>query len=309
MLKPVTGIDFGPRETETFHTSSCVSHKGSRKNLNERILLESDYEEDDRETAMVGETSFAEFPWMLAVLKRVKTGNFDFKCGGVLISMKSALTAHHCIASSSSRAVNVDNFLVRAGEWDRASIFEVIGHQDRLVNEIVLHPGYYSGGLFNDLAIMKWQKPFEGEINVSPICLPEPPSHHDSSTLSLENDSTRTYCTVTGWGKASSAEHKSDKLKFVKVPIVDRTTCQHQLQKTRLGGRFRLHESFVCAGGEENRDSCDGDGGSPLVCPRKDGSYELTGLVSWGIGCGERNVPGVYTSIKSLQSWIRKNKY
>lgn len=235
--------------------------------MQERILLEDDYDEDDRATALVGETSFAEYPWMLAILKRMKTGNFEYKCGGVLISMKSALTVHHCI-SSTSRAVNVDNFRVRAGEWDRASIFEVVSHQDRAVSDIILHPHFYSGSLFNDLAIMKWHRAFEAEINVSPICLPEP------SANSYELDS-RNLCTVTGWGKVSSAETKSDKLKFVKVPIVDRTTCQHQLQKTRLGRRFLLHESFVCAGGEAHRDSCEGDGGSPLICPRKDGSFEL----------------------------------
>lgn len=290
VLKPVTSLEFHPKPVE-----QCVSRKG--KKIQERILLD-DYDEDDDDVPMVGETSFGEYPWMLAILKRVKkTATFEYKCGGTLISMKSALTAHHCLSNTNSR-IKAENYQVRAGEWDRATLYEIIGHQDRQVNQIISHPQYYSGGLFNDIAIIKWQVPFEKEINVAPICLPD---------VSDNFDRVKTYCIVTGWGKVSEDETKADKLKFVKVPLVDRTTCQVQLQKTRLGSRFRLHDSFICAGGEENRDSCDGDGGSPMICPRQDGSFVLSGLVSWGIGCGQKNVPAAYTNIKFLLDWIKTN--
>ena len=48
-----------------------------------------------------------------------------------------------------------------------------------------------------------------------------------------------------------------------------------------------------------------GDGGGPLVC-EDDGYYELTGLVSWGFGCGRRDVPGVYVKISSFIGWINQ---
>ena len=48
-----------------------------------------------------------------------------------------------------------------------------------------------------------------------------------------------------------------------------------------------------------------GDGGGPLVC--EDGGYfELTGLVSWGFGCGRKDVPGVYVKISSFIGWINQ---
>lgn len=45
-----------------------------------------------------------------------------------------------------------------------------------------------------------------------------------------------------------------------------RDTCENALRTTRLGHQFQLHSSFVCAGGEAGKDTCKGDGGSPLVC-------------------------------------------
>ena len=34
------------------------------------------------------------------------------------------------------------------------------------------------------------------------------------------------------------------------------------------------------------------------------GTYQLTGVVSHGIGCGMQSFPGVYTRVESLVDWI-----
>ena len=48
--------------------------------------------------------------------------------------------------------------------------------------------------------------------------------------------------------------------------------------------------------------SLQGDGGGPLVC--EDGGYhELSGIVSWGFGCGRKDVPGVYVKVKRIIMW------
>jgi len=45
-------------------------------------------------------------------------------------------------------------------------------------------------------------------------------------------------------------------LKRVELPIVQHGTCQNIMRSTRLGKYFTLDKSFICAGGEEGRDTC-----------------------------------------------------
>ena len=51
---------------------------------------------------------------------------------------------------------------------------------------------------------------------------------------------------------------------------------------TGSGCRFKLHHGWLCAGGEEGKDACSGDGGGPLVCGTGEPNGAiLAGLVRW----------------------------
>ena len=94
-------------------------------------------------------------------------------------------------------------------------------------------------------------------------------------------------------------------LKEVVVPVISNEQCQRNLREnTRLGPFFELDSSFMCAGGVQGVDTCKGDGGSPLVCKQRSGPWYQAGIVSWGIGCGEKDVPAVYASVATASCWI-----
>lgn len=46
-------------------------------------------------------------------------------------------------------------------------------------------------------------------------------------------------------------------MKKVQMDTVPFDTCQAQLKKTRLGPKFTLHKTFVCAGGKKGVDACE----------------------------------------------------
>jgi hypothetical protein len=47
-------------------------------------------------------------------------------------------------------------------------------------------------------------------------------------------------------------------MKEVELDLVETEKCESDLRETRLGQNFTIHESFICAGGQPDKDTCQG---------------------------------------------------
>jgi len=293
-------------ETYTNEPAKFVPTCGRRNSFGLGVRIQN-YQDD--------EAQFGEWPHMCAILRREiisgggqEKGGYGqqqqealeeevmvFQAGASLIGAGVVMTGAHKVKDFVNDATSL---IVRCGEWDTQTEGEPLPHQDRNVKEVVLHPEFNKGNLVNTIAILFLEEEFVLADHIDTICLPD---YQD-----LYEDSSE--CFVKGWGKdhfGQDAEYQVV-LKEVSLPVVPRDQCVDWLRVTRLGKRFRLDQSFMCAGGEAGKDACRGDGGGPLVCLKKDDPehYVQVGIVAWGIGCGEENVPGVYTDVAEQACWI-----
>uniref|UniRef100_A0A0A9XVS9 Phenoloxidase-activating factor 2 n=1 Tax=Lygus hesperus TaxID=30085 RepID=A0A0A9XVS9_LYGHE len=246
------------------------------------------------ETRIMGaknKTKSSEFPWMVAIFHNEENNGNQVKrymCAGSLIHERVVMTVAHC-----ANQLVPENTVLRAGAWDLSCNEEAYPHQDRIVSQIIMHSQYNARYVTNDVALLVTTTPFKFAMNVDILCLPK-----------IDDVVSDDSCIGAGWGKNETGAFQHA-MKYVELPTVSRDECESKLQETRLGPYFTLPESVMCAGGVPGKDTCKGDGGSPLICPIKGqlNRYQQVGIVAAGIGCGT-DVPGIYADVAFLRPWI-----
>ncbi|XP_067642393.1 serine proteinase stubble [Eurosta solidaginis] len=245
------------------------------------------------ETRIVGGKSaaFGRWPWQVSVRRTTFFGfSSTHRCGGALINENWIATAGHCVDD-----LLISQMRIRVGEYDFSHVQEQLAYMERGVAKKVVHPKYNFFTYEYDLALVKLDQPIEFAPHVSPICLPQT----ESLLIGMN-------ATVTGWGRLSEGGTLASVLQEVSVPIVSNGICESMF--ARAGRQESIPEIFVCAGYENGgHDSCQGDSGGPLQVKSHDGRFFLAGIISWGIGCAEANLPGVCTRISRFVPWIMEN--
>uniref|UniRef100_A0A6P4FA57 Phenoloxidase-activating factor 2 n=1 Tax=Drosophila rhopaloa TaxID=1041015 RepID=A0A6P4FA57_DRORH len=230
--------------------------------------------------------SMGELPWVVALMDE---RNHYFG-GGSLISADVVLTGAFITKNKT-----LDQIFVRAGEWSFKITTERYPHVQVGIRKIVRHPAFCVNSGANNVALLFLERPLRLAPHIQTICMP--PSNRN---FDLRR------CIVSGWGKHNTRATRFMKvMKKIEVTVVKNPECQARMQLAH-GDNFLLDESLMCAGGELGKDSCTGDGGFPLACPLKEDPerYEQAGIVNWGVGCGQKDIPAVYTSVAKLRGWI-----
>ena len=234
-----------------------------------------------------GNTAAAgKWPWQVGLVQASISDNFDAQfCGGTLVDEFFVVTAAHCITESGGSVTPRAQIRVLTGTQSLLT-----GGTRRVVDRIVRHPNYNDDTTDFDIAVIKLRTAAPGKKARLLTAAHE-------ADLAAPGD--RAY--VTGWGSLTGGNNFPNELQEVNVPIVSRTNCN---DGNSYGGLITTR--MICAGvSAGGRDSCQGDSGGPLVVRDSQNRYQmLAGVVSWGFGCAEPNLFGVYSRVALLRNWI-----
>ncbi|XP_052741502.1 trypsin alpha-3-like [Bicyclus anynana] len=197
-------------------------------------------------------------------------------CGAFVLTPHFAITAAHCVEHDAKHySVHLNNYCNRDNE--------TTPHTEVL--EVITHPLYNRITRAHDIAALRLQFDLDDISWLDGTVLP-------NSSFGLSGS-----CTIYGYGyRDLNTKEVSRTLLAAHVNIVSLDECTEAL------GQYVAPEydaGMICALGD-GVDACEGDSGGPLMCAGK-----IEGIASFGLGCGIRGLPGVYTGIGSNLHWLR----
>ncbi|XP_051473798.1 coagulation factor X-like [Apus apus] len=204
-------------------------------------------------------------------------------CGGTILNEYFILTGASCISQ-------LKDFQVLVGLVDKDK--EEPSRARHRVKSIFIHANFGREAFDSDIALLRLEEPITFSEDVIPACLPE----EQFANNILMN---QTFGIVSGFGNTFERAQPVKRMKVLQIPYVDHDTC-------KLALRNPVTKNMFCAGyDKDGKDVCQGDGGGPHVTHYK-GTYFVTGIISWGEGCGRQGKYGVYTKLSKFLRWVRR---
>lgn len=186
--------------------------------------------------------------------------------------------------------------VVRLGDLDIDSSEDEAQPIDVKIIERIRHYDYKIPAKYNDIALLKLERPVTFSQYVRPACLAE------SFAIPTEK------VIATGWGRTEYAEMTSAHLQKVHLDLIPQPECNASyapyLSRNLRNGV--VAETQFCAGSKLQRDTCQGDSGGPIQIYHSyvQCMYAVVGITSFGIRCAETGLPGVYTRVYPYIAWI-----
>lgn len=272
------------------------------------------------------DTDAAKWPGIVSI-QTVSGRSVYHECGGTLIAPDWVLTAAHCAEDMRIEPSGRAAMFRREGDG-RQTRFGLVAIAAGLtdlrnvptgslqpVSEIVLHPNYVPGApeLGNDLAMLRLAQPIEGplmqlDLAEAPLDIFQPYASVLAAGYGRKGETVASEGGVTRKGR--QIEAGSMVLQEGYVPPVPTAECVSRIASGLVReGLAEIYDDVtidaqtqICAG-RGGTDACQGDSGGPLVLRTVNGPVQV-GVVSWGLGCGRTETPGVYMRLSAYRGWI-----
>lgn len=224
----------------------------------------------------------------------LKDDNDNHFCGGALVSYNAVLTAAHCVEEMSGKE-GITAVIGRPNLSDSS-----VGEELKVIKQHV-HAKFRANGFDfdHDYALMFLEKDVSVSVDI----------------IQMNQDSffpaAGAKVTVYGYGDVDNSDtivRLSQNVLKADLRVVSKEDCesiQAEFKGENVTLKGHIDESTMICARHNDRDSCQGDSGGPLVRLKRDGSTELVGIVSWGVGCAN-NFPGVYAATSAAYRWARR---
>ena len=201
-------------------------------------------------------------------------------CGGTLIHSNIIMTAAHCYAGPKYVNQSASFVVVAYSKLNSGFVAKI--------ETIVQHPRYNYDPPKNDIMLIKIDHAIM-TTQVKPVAL-------NSQSLVPSNGD---LVTVIGIDATLEGETGQDVLQEVILSAVSDLDCKIAY------GELVIADLMICSY-SPGKDSCQGDSGGPLIMAGNNAAMDVQiGIVSFGIGCAQPNIPGVYTRVSAYTAWIQ----